>query len=537
MNVNFENEKINNLIEENRMLRQQINRLQNEVEYLKYDKNEEVKKEYIEFEETNVYYELKTAIYKDLLRQFIINYEKPNYINKLVEISKYIKKRQSLKKLGGESFAKLMEIESKSGESELHKLLEDSNLDQQIKASAYTQIAKNSRSSDKEKTLRLAKRAWESDPRLFRLKWYAFQAWNAQRYREAEILFDLMDGLVDFSEKEKEIIDKNKKFAKNLKDKNSININSHSAMLNESTYDLTTITSNIERIYNAIKEMGEARTKEITFLLDCMDEQKQIIKKSSQDALLLAISKIRDLMDGVNKDNNVPSDNIIRYFIVKTELENYLKNDHSLLKMVNSQYNEKELEYYLNLMQTIVSGEYDLVIEFGSGPSTLYAAIALAKVKSRSNFDYNPEFISFSPDKKNIMNITKELEAYGEYVSPEIIEMPLKTFGKNHGQEKMFFDCETFLKNIGERKGNQKKKTLLIINDISNRYDKYSPLQLTRYINRFFYDDDIDMLITGNFLNSTPNIIEKWMAGSEAFGFDLSVKDMSANTILININK
>jgi hypothetical protein len=105
------------------------------------------------------------------------------------------------KVLGGQGYDKVITAHSDEGFKAVEKLLARVSAPT-IQANAYTALARNIMNNDRVATAEAARRAYEMEPRPFRLKWLAFRLHEAGDVIEAEAMLDILPNDIKFSESE-----------------------------------------------------------------------------------------------------------------------------------------------------------------------------------------------------------------------------------------------------------------------------------------------------------------------------------------------
>ena len=105
--------------------------------------------------------------------------------------------------LGGGSFHKVLEAHASGGVEAVEKLLNSVFLSPMMRANAYTALARQVMLNDAREAAELARIAWETDPRPYRLKWLAFRLHEANDAVNAEVLLDMLPADINMSDSEK----------------------------------------------------------------------------------------------------------------------------------------------------------------------------------------------------------------------------------------------------------------------------------------------------------------------------------------------
>ncbi|SDR41831.1 FkbM family methyltransferase [Paraburkholderia tuberum] len=121
---------------------------------------------------------------------------------KLAKIWRQSGQQTPPKLLGGKSFDKLIEAYGKGGLDAAEKLLAGASIGPVMQANAYTVLARNLMNSDRTNAAMAARRAYEIDPKPYRLKWLAFRLHEIGKVIEAEAMLKILPPDTPFSESE-----------------------------------------------------------------------------------------------------------------------------------------------------------------------------------------------------------------------------------------------------------------------------------------------------------------------------------------------
>ena len=116
--------------------------------------------------------------------------------------------------LGGPSFQKVLDAYAADGTEAVEKLLDSVFLSPVMRANAYTALAKQLMLADVQQGAELARLAWKTDPRPYRLKWLAFRLHEANDTINAEALLDMLPADISMNASEKRHADRIRQEAK-----------------------------------------------------------------------------------------------------------------------------------------------------------------------------------------------------------------------------------------------------------------------------------------------------------------------------------
>ena len=122
---------------------------------------------------------------------------------KLLKIWKSFKQTCPASVLGGETFQKLIDTYTSGGITSVEKLLNSTSISSEMRANAYTALARKMRYVNTQQAAHFAKIAWEIDPRPYRLKWLAFILHEAKLTIESDVIIDTLPQNISLTETEK----------------------------------------------------------------------------------------------------------------------------------------------------------------------------------------------------------------------------------------------------------------------------------------------------------------------------------------------
>lgn len=525
MNIKYDNnEYIENLIEENKILHSQIERLKNALEDARHSARHSQINEIIT---TNPLLDIKIKTYEYLLKSILNKYENmPRRNPAPAGLLKKIVRGDP--KINEDELAQKVKTAYDQGQiSGLKKMISDINLDADQISKVLTRLAKEHSKDNCEATAEIARLAWEIDPRIYRLKWLAFQVEKAGHFLESSSMLELINQ-DRFSDKEKEKIKKieekvNKIINQRLEVARNVKMPAVVNKLTETEADNVSMSRHLKEIQASLKEMGEARAREISFLLDCLDEHKQIIKQSSNEAFLNSIAKIREI---VEESSGVGvSEEFIRNFTAKTAINEYFGNNKYSNSLISLSSSPDELEYAISLINVINSLEYNYITEFGSGLSTYYAMLALHNDDLLKN---KCIFKSFSADKTKIRQIKSEIAKQISDGDQIIKYMPFKYY-IIHNESFEFYDCADTIKTLSGSEKNHVMKKLFIVNKPSETVQNFNPYPLLGIILKNTGHNLPDILLNHKIAQRDINLIEKWRTVSEALNIEIEIGKIDKN--------
>lgn len=489
--------RIEFLQNENRLLREHLERLASKV-HAKFEQTLDASlslpallDRYRELLSANIRLESQVNSYGDLLRRLFNSSEKAAGNNSsFMQIVKALKPG-NLSPVGGKTCTKAVEAHARGGDSELEKLLDLTNGNARLRADVYTTIARQYQKKKPGESAKLAAKALECDPRLYRLKWYAFRLHGAGRVLEAEALLDLLGESVSYNEQEQQRIDQihdecsslvQEKLENELSEASSSGSAPYleflygkikevaSSRLKEQDFLLDYMNNQSAAIQTCSREfwangletireeLTTARSKELAFLLDCMDDQKDVIRKSSEDAWLQVMEKIREQIDRLatpqkQSGDKSPETDALKKQLVLLRLDAFAK--YGVQTAPLELESAETLEFILLLLNLIKSRNYDLIIELGIGTATTSILELLTSINEQAETSCF-HYIFCGEKNKTVLTLRDQ---YGKDKNMEFCVLPVK---KETDEEPDFKCLTSALKNLPL---DDKCRMLIVIND------------------------------------------------------------------------
>ena len=176
--------------------------------------------------------------------------------------------------LGGKSFQKVLDAHAAGGSEAVEKLLDSVFLSPVMRANAYTALARQVMLTDARQAADLARLAWETDPRPYRLKWLAFRLHEADDAINAEALLDMLPADISMSDSEERQAARLRQEAKRERARQA----------QKATEASRTEAMQLQATMAKLKQAAEESKKQQEALAAQLHTQKEEIKKQQTDA-------------------------------------------------------------------------------------------------------------------------------------------------------------------------------------------------------------------------------------------------------------
>ena len=176
--------------------------------------------------------------------------------------------------LGGKSFQKVLDAHAAGGSEAVEKLLDSAFLSPVMRAKAYTALARQVMLTDARQAADLARLAWETDPRPYRLKWLAFRLHEADDVINAEALLDMLPDDISMSDSEERQAARLRQEAKRERARQA----------QKATEASRTEAMQLQATMAKLKQTAEESKRQREALAVQLHTQKEEIKKQQTDA-------------------------------------------------------------------------------------------------------------------------------------------------------------------------------------------------------------------------------------------------------------
>jgi predicted O-methyltransferase YrrM len=192
-----------------------------------------------------------------------------------------------------------------------------------------------------------------------------------------------------------------------------------------------------------------------TALAALLKQQAEQQSKQQTDELL----RVRRYLENLIKSNSANTTRQVQSFI---GMQEYLATGS--LPAFNSQSHSWPVssDFALFLMQRVVLEQYDLIVEFGSGMSTVLLAKTLATAAERTG-NKPPRFVSFDHLERYYNQTKDHLDQAGLGESVDLVLAPLAEWKGLDGAAQDYYDCRKKLNELARSKSPVFKRILVIV--------------------------------------------------------------------------
>lgn len=264
----------------------------------------------------------------------------------------------------------------------------------------------------------------------------------------------------------------------------------------------------IERTTNAQREQTRLVAQQIEAFSSRFTERNEavdgLLKKQLDE-----LSETRKHLDGVVKGETANSTKQIQALVGL--LSYYATGD---LPAVNSERHSWPIsqDFALYLVELVELNNYDLVIEFGSGMSTVIVAKALAKTIRRRSDQPAIEFVSLEHLEQYYKQTQSRLSQVGLKDSVELVLAPLQPWIAPNGNTYPYYSCEAQFERLAKKYAKNGVRVLAIVDGPPASTGKHARYPAAPLLLKHFAHAHVDILLDDYIRDDEKEVTKMWQA-------------------------
>jgi len=184
----------------------------------------------------------------------------------------------------------------------------------------------------------------------------------------------------------------------------------------------------------------------------------------------------------------------------------------------------------LQLVKMIEANDYDIVIEFGSGTSTVLIARALAKVAAKRENKRRAVQIAFEHLEEYRQHTLAGLRQAGLSDRVQLLLAPLVPYVAPNGATYLYYDCHQSLADLTRRLSASLHRVLVLVDGPPGRTGKHARFPALPVLLSYFPNDRLDIVMDDLGRTDEKEIAELWMADAKSRG-------LSAELVRLEVEK
>lgn len=236
---------------------------------------------------------------------------------------------------------------------------------------------------------------------------------------------------------------------------------------------------------------------------------EELFKKQSDDLV-----RVRRHLETAVKNNSANAVRQLQSFI---GMQEYFAT--GVLPAFNSEAHNWPIsaDFALCLMRQLVLKPYDLVIEFGSGMSTVIVAKSLALMAER-NGARQTQFVSFEHLDSYYQQTLDYVQQAGLEKAVQLILAPIEDWQAVDGQVYPYYSCQSTLAKLAKQRQASRKRILVIVDGPPAATGPQARYPAGPLLMEHFPNAHIDILMDDYIREDEKQVVQHWLADIEALG-------------------
>lgn len=236
---------------------------------------------------------------------------------------------------------------------------------------------------------------------------------------------------------------------------------------------------------------------------------EELFKKQSDDLV-----RTRRHLETAVKNNSA---NAVRQLQSFVGMQEYFAT--GVLPAFNSEAHSWPIsaDFALCLMRQLVLKPYDLVIEFGSGMSTVIVAKSLALMADRHGTRQTP-FVSFDHLDSYYQQTLAYVQQAGLEKAVQLLLTPIEDWQAEDGQVYPYYSCQSTLAKLAKQRQATRKRILVIVDGPPAATGPQARYPAGPLLMEHFPNAHIDFLMDDYIREDEKQVVQHWLADMEALG-------------------
>lgn len=194
-------------------------------------------------------------------------------------------------------------------------------------------------------------------------------------------------------------------------------------------------------------------------------------------------------------------------------------------------------DFILWMVELIDKNDYDLIVEFGSGVTTLYSAKALAAREKKNRAEKKTHAVTFEHLEQFFLQTRSLLDQaeVGERIN--VVHAPLHEYTAPDGTVYQYYSCENSLSELSARYKSGASRILVIVDGPPGATGKNARYPAFPIMMKHFAPARIDFLLDDYIRNDEKELAGLWQAACATAGLHYSImeKQLEKEALLLRI--
>jgi len=167
-------------------------------------------------------------------------------------------------------------------------------------------------------------------------------------------------------------------------------------------------------------------------------------------------------------------------------------------------------DFALYLIELLEINDYDLILEFGSGISTVIIAKAVSKMSLRRQGKRSIEVVSFDHLEHYYRRTLNQLQQAGLAEAVQLHLVPLKDYAAANGNAYSYYDCHDILAKLAQRQLATELRLLVLVDGPPSATGKHARYPAAPLILGHFKGARVDLLLDDYIREDEKEIVQLW---------------------------
>lgn len=291
----------------------------------------------------------------------------------------------------------------------------------------------------------------------------------------------------------------------------------------DSTSQITASTpSYLATIHQSVKELGDS--------LNHQKDQVDAALKKQTDELI----RVRKFLDASLKKEVA---NATKQIEAAVGLQSYFATGE--LPNINTERHSWPVspDFALYLVELIETNNYDLIIEFGSGISTVIMAKTLAKMADRRESKTATALVSFDHLEQYYLQTIAQLKQAELHDKVQLELAPLQAYTASNGNTYPYYSCHDSLAKLAQQYPPAGKRLLVLVDGPPAATGKHARYPAAPSVLKYFKGANIDLLLDDYIRDDEKEIAALWQTEFSAANITHAAKErkLEKDACLISI--
>lgn len=194
-------------------------------------------------------------------------------------------------------------------------------------------------------------------------------------------------------------------------------------------------------------------------------------------------------------------------------------------------------DFALYLIELIDSNDYDLIIEFGSGTSTVVMAKALARIAPRRHQKAKPLQVAFEHLEQYHAQTQANLQQAGLADAVQLVLAPLEPYRAPNGNTYPYYSCHAALADLASQLPVEQPKVLVMVDGPPASTGKHARYPAVPAVLAHFQHARLDILLDDYIRDDEKEIAQLWLKDIDALGLShqMTTQKMEKDACLISV--